>query len=233
MNKLACLLQVSAVCGSLSVAQLASAQQPAPVAEQPAAAPVAEQPVSAQPVAVQPVAAQPVAAQPVVVVQQEPEPALTRRELRRMPKTLSYREGEEIPEGYVVRETTRRGLISGGVAAIAAPYVVGVVMTAIFNFHNQGGWLTIPIAGPWITLAARSEPCGASTCVNTLNAEDDQRVRTFLILDGVVQGAGLALVIAGATWTRTELVRHDLANVWVAPTAFGHNGYGFAAGGSF
>jgi hypothetical protein len=147
---------------------------------------------------------------------------------------MKYHEGDPVPEGYVLNETPMRGLMTGGIIAIGVPYLTGLVIGGVANFENQGGWIAIPVAGPWLTWGLRKRDCFNTGCDAADNQAANQLVRTMLVLDGAIQGIGLAMTIMGVVFTRTELLRSDLATVQtILPTKIGREGYGFAATGTF
>jgi hypothetical protein len=246
MKKLVCLLEVTAMVGCLAFATQAHAQAtaapaaatatapataPAAAPADPNAAPAPGPAAEPAPVAAAPVEAAPAAAAPAAA------PVLTEYELRRMPKRMKYREGYPVPDGYVISETPLRGLMIGGIVMVGVPYLTGLVIAGSVNpsFGNQGGWLAVPVAGPWLTYLLRTN-CTSEFSNNVCDADSvtlNQFTRTMLLLDGGIQTIGLAMGIMGAVFTRTELVRADLATFTVVPTQMGRGGYGLAAVGTF
>jgi hypothetical protein len=65
----------------------------------------------------------------------------------------------------------------------------------------------VPVAGPWLTLAGSDFSCDPEV---TLDCTGERTGRTFLILDGLMQGAGAALLIYGLASKSERLVRQDL-----------------------
>ncbi len=186
---------------SLTLTGSVWAQAPEPVAEPvaPAPAPVAPAPA--------PVAAPAPAAQ----VQQTAVVPLSS-----LPATLPYRRERGAPEGYVLTEEPRRGLVIGGVAVLGAAYISGLLATGVvLDFPNKTAFLAIPVAGPWITLAARDKKCDGN---DGLDCAGDELARRMLVIDGLVQAIGTGLIVTGFTWTKSMWLREDLANVELIPS---------------
>jgi len=136
----------------------------------------------------------------------------------------------KIPRGYHLESTVRKGpLIAGGVV-LFVPYVLGLSIAAGSNYSNSGGWLGIPVAGPWLTLAIRNHTCASG---DTSCQADDAVVRTFLVLDAIMQTTGAAFLIWGIAGKKEYLQRDDVVRViGVAPTRVG-SGYGLGLLGTF
>ncbi len=74
-----------------------------------------------------------------------------------------------------------------GTATWATAYLFPALFLP-FSYSPSGStWLLIPVAGPWLALNARSPTA----------APIDGLERFFLITDGVVQGVGFAMLLAG------------------------------------
>jgi len=143
------------------------------------------------------------------------------------PRTLHYEEGQPIPQGYYLDESMRRGPIIAGVITLSVPYAIGFSVASALNFEDTTGWLLVPVLGPWITLATRDDICdpGSTRC------GDDRAIRSLLVLDGLIQGTGAALLVWGLTSTTKRLVRQDVA-LEVGPRRVG-TGYGIGASARF
>lgn len=126
--------------------------------------------------------------------------------LASLPATRPYRSNRGAPEGYVLSDEPRRGLIVAGVSVVGAAYFTGLLVAGVADdFPNQSGYLVIPVLGPWITLAARDNRyCGDSLC-------PDDAVKRALTIDGIFQAIGTGLVVTGLVWTRPVWLREDLA----------------------
>ncbi len=135
-------------------------------------------------------------------------------------------------------ETTgpNRALLHSGIWIFVLSYVPAVIVAA--ESHRNGDKnLYIPIAGPWMALAARERCAPDVSCSNeTVN-------KVLLVVDGVFQGLG-ALDFVGAFLfpeTRTLTVSSSTNNasrlafpsIRVVPAQVGGGAYGLAAVGSF
>lgn len=202
-------LRVGVLCLTLSGGAMAQAPAAAP-----AAAPTAEpQPAAAAPVAAAPAPA-PVAAAPAPAPVAAPvAPSIP---LSSLPRTRPYRDEGVPPEGYILSEQPRRGFVIGGVAALGAAYITGLIISGVvLDFPNKSAFLAIPAAGPWITLATR-DTCDENSSI-VLDCADDELARRALVGDGIVQALGVALMVTGLTWTKSVWIREDLANVQLVP----------------
>lgn len=155
-----------------------------------------------------------------------------------MPKRLRYDPGQPIPAGYTLQEGSAKGLWIPGLIIVGVPYFSGLFIASVSDFNNEGGWLAVPVVGPWITLAARrdcsrDETDWDSQACSSTDADVNSLVRTSLILDGVLQTAGMAMTIAGFSITRRQLIRNDLAEVWIAPGSLTAGAYGAHVFGRF
>jgi len=140
---------------------------------------------------------------------------------RPRPAELPYNEGAPIPRGYVLQEYHPRGLIIGGAVTLGVLYAISLSVASSNNFNTANGWLAVPVIGPFGWLATRKAPsniCGSGTFTYSCN-NDDSGNRTAVVLDGMGQVAGAALLIAGLAITRKHLVLIDQSEVMVAPYA--------------
>jgi hypothetical protein len=108
---------------------------------------------------------------------------------------MDYREGAPVPPGYRVEEKIRKGLVIGGAVTFGSLYVVNAIIAsiAIDADSNNDEWavLYIPIGGPFAAIA-------------TLDAQESGAA--ILIIDGLGQAGGLAMLIAGAAAKQKKLV---------------------------
>ncbi|NLE86033.1 MAG: hypothetical protein GX607_06505 [Myxococcales bacterium] len=151
------------------------------------------------------------------------------------PATLPYREGRPAPPGYYYEERMRRGPIIAGAILLGVPYALGLSFAGGDSFSNQTGWLALPVAGPWITLAAR-ERCDETQVYDhdilASPCSEERTVRTLLVVDALMQATGTALLLWGTLSKTKEYVRDDVS-VQLVPTQLGRSGYGLGAVGSF
>lgn len=145
------------------------------------------------------------------------------------PKTMDYEDGEPIPAGYHKKTRVRKGMVAGGAATFGALYIFSLLIGAAgdsvcsseqssgttVNPCRPNGWrdLYIPVAGPFVAIAGLNATGGTAP----------------LLIDGIGQAAGLALLIVGIAMPTTELVRDDVGKpkFFVTPTvARGATGLG-------
>ncbi|NUO49486.1 MAG: hypothetical protein HOV80_11585 [Polyangiaceae bacterium] len=126
---------------------------------------------------------------------------------------LPYRDGKPIPPGYSIDIVPRRGMIAGGAALAGGLHMVSMIAAIALDAEadqtiadEQGGTRTdpefsnrytplfIPLAGPFIAVKT---------------ADANGTGSAILIMNGVAQVTGAALVISGLVATKKELVRDD------------------------
>lgn len=126
---------------------------------------------------------------------------------------LPYRDGKPIPPGYSVDTVPLKGMIAGGASLAAGLHLVSMIAAVALDAEadevivdEQGGTRTdpefsdrytplfIPLVGPFIAVKT-SDSFGTG--------------RAILIMNGVGQVTGAALMIAGLVTTKKELVRDD------------------------
>ena len=126
-----------------------------------------------------------------------------------------------------------RAILAGGIVAFVGSYVPSVIVAAASS-NSYDNRLFIPIAGPWLDLAARPG-CGASQS----GCDRESAFAALLIVDGVVQtlgalATGLAFVVPERrTRTVTANAGPEKPGVHFVPAHLGAGGYGVAAIGRF
>lgn len=139
--------------------------------------------------------------QPIVPRPAAPPPRQPVAFYRLLPKSLPY-DGGPPPQGYVVEHRSTRMLWIPG----AATLLVSWSCTAIAGVTVGVEHLVIPLAGPWIDLAGRTNKTG----------------QAIDITSGIVQGLGAGLLVAGLLIDEPpRFVRVDLAGVRVTPVVAG------------
>ena len=81
---------------------------------------------------------------------------------------------------------------------------------------------------------AKDEPNRSGYCYDTSSSAcgSHSSLRGALVLDGLMQGAGAAMLIVGIAVPKTRLVRRDVT-VSMLPMPLGKDGYGLGAVGQF
>jgi hypothetical protein len=157
------------------------------------------------------------------------------------PLELPYERGQLIPKGYRLTEEPRRGLIIGGFILSGIPYGIGALFATGANFENASGYMMVPFVGPWMTLGLRNYSCNdtnddpSSTEDDTDNSWGclvDSMVIMVLVMDGILQAGGGAMILTGYLAPTRKLVRKSALTWSVGPRAIG-TGYGLAAMGQF
>jgi hypothetical protein len=132
------------------------------------------------------------------------------------PRVQPYN-GGEVPSGFHTEDRARSKLVIAGAVTFLGAYLLSIISAAAYlgsdasqpttscsatfcstSSQQQSppglGYLFVPLAGPWITLAKA-------------NLDSDDVGIPILILDGIAQAAGLGLFIAGEAARETVLVR--------------------------
>jgi hypothetical protein len=134
-----------------------------------------------------------------------------------------WEEGQPIPPGYRPKTKIRTGLVAAGAGVLGGFWLVTAmtsVVVADATSNRSVALGAIPIAGPFALLPQSG---GFAT------------VDFLLVLDGVAQVAGAAMLVAGIAAPKTVLVRADVGKVTLLPTpiAFGKTGAGVGLKGTF
>ena len=130
--------------------------------------------------------------------------------------------GRPIPPGYRQEMRARKGLVIAGSITFGAIYIYTALIGEVENNNSisgqdSNGWLWIPVLGPFLEAADTGSDIPASV----------------LILDGIGQAGGLAMLIAGLAMPRPILVRNDLFSMTPVPMTLGKGASGFGLVGRF
>lgn len=117
------------------------------------------------------------------------------------PREMPYDPGKPIPEGYHLETRANRKLIGAGAGVLGGAWIFSVVLASVIIDQNSGndlgyGPLFAPVLGPFIALGT-----------STLDWDQDGYVGAFLVLDGLAQVGGAAMLIAGLVRDVKLLVR--------------------------
>jgi hypothetical protein len=148
------------------------------------------------------------------------------------PSRLPYEEGQVVPEGYRLRSGPRKGLVISGAIVGGAAYGFGVIGAVDSDFADNAGYLLIPGVGPWLMLAAGSDP--PTPCPTQEGCADGMPdyKPLFVVAAGLAQAVGTVLFVAGLTSKRRYLERTEL-EVSVVPAPLGQGAYGLGVIGAF
>jgi hypothetical protein len=145
------------------------------------------------------------------------------------PEPISWRPDVPPPDGYHVEERTPRWVVEGLLLA-GIPWVTSIAAAAFAGGNNESGWMALPLAGPWVTMATRTYGCADPTFI-CYQAYLDVVVVMGLLADGIMQGVGVTMIVVGARKTETVIVP-DEQSIRVAPMRIG-SGYGGGVVGTF
>ncbi|EYF08572.1 hypothetical protein [Chondromyces apiculatus] len=144
------------------------------------------------------------------------------------PKSIDYEEGMAIPEGYTLQTRMRRGLVIGGAVTFGTMYMISALIASVGDSAGTDELLPLyaPLAGPFISLgmihssASRNDRLGG--------------VSFLMVMDGLAQIGGMAMLIGGIAAPKTVLMRNDVAtlDVNVTPMPMGLGGMGLGVWGS-
>jgi hypothetical protein len=130
-----------------------------------------------------------------------------------------WEEGQPIPYGYHHETRVRKGLVITGSVVFGVLYLYSAFFAAVGSDAgtNKLGWMAVPVLGPFLET---TETSSAS-------------LQYILVLDGLAQAAGVAMLIGGAMYPKHLLVRNDLASMTVVPMKIGMEGSGLGIVGRF
>jgi hypothetical protein len=121
-----------------------------------------------------------------------------------------------------LEQRSRLPLVVGGAVVFGLPYALSVafgILLAEFQGDRRGQVTPepffVPVAGPFIALAQAG------------------KLEPLLLLDGLAQTGGVAMIVAGVVWKRTVSVPGTSARVMLTPTRVGDRGDGLALVGTF
>ncbi len=143
------------------------------------------------------------------------------------PKVIDYEEGDTIPPGYRPGTRVRKGLVIGGSVMLGVGYLITIMAAGIGQLVNEVGNsgskdfgpLLVPVVGPFIGMATTHPSTGGVFGLGFL---------------GVVQTAGLGMLIGGIAAPKTVLLRNEVGGVKFTVTPqFGAGTAGIGAVGSF
>ncbi len=147
---------------------------------------------------------------PAVVVQAAPAPATPVAAAVEAPTSRpayleDWPDGTPAPAGYHWTQRPRLGPVIAGASVLGALWAISALIgAASFDATKDSDyeWLYVPVAGPFLELT--NSPTAAGSVV--------------LVIDGVGQAAGAALLIWGLTSPISRVVRNDVSKPLVLPT---------------
>lgn len=123
------------------------------------------------------------------------------------PDELPYRVGDPIPLGYHVEQSARGDTVAAGSVLFGLAYGAAVAVGASDGFQNHKGFLLLPVFGPTLTAATRTD--------------EPRRVNLAVIfesaLDSALQIYGVGLVLREELIPPTRIVRDAKLRLSVSP----------------
>lgn len=114
---------------------------------------------------------------------------------------------------YEEKTEQRIGLIVGGSIMLGLGYGIPLSIVAVAEFPNETDWLAVPVVGPWITMARmRFGSCDRTPgliddpCDDGLEEAGDVLGAVALGFTGVIQAAGLTMLVVGVASPKTKVV---------------------------
>lgn len=113
--------------------------------------------------------------------------------------------------GYDEVTEPRYGLVIAGSVLLGVAYVVPVSILAVAEFPNSTEWAAIPVVGPWMTIGRmRYGSCSNRRVVEDDCDDDGERAgdvvgAVALGFTGVMQAAGLTMLVVGASAQKTSV----------------------------
>jgi hypothetical protein len=113
---------------------------------------------------------------------------------------------------YDERSSPRTGLVVAGSVLFAVSYLVPLSIVAAAEFPNRTDWMAIPVVGPWMTIGRmRYGDCSNRRTVDPECDDSGERAADTLGavaagFTGVLQAAGMAMLITGVSAQKTEVV---------------------------
>ncbi|MBI2389082.1 MAG: hypothetical protein HYV09_05640 [Deltaproteobacteria bacterium] len=133
--------------------------------------------------------------------------------------------GGPVPPGYRVVRRSNDGLVRWGWIGLGVSYGLGAIVG--LGANNGGGWMALPVLGPWAYLAMRETeaPNGYSS-----SSSDDGTAGVVMI--GLGQGISALLLIIGYAGSKT-LVRTGSAVAMTVTPVVTRNTYGLGVTATF
>lgn len=120
------------------------------------------------------------------------------------PARVRWDDDRSAPPGYHVESGVRDGLVMGGAVTLGSLYLLTALTAAALNDTNRdgsAGVLYVPVAGPFLHMKDASS----------------DTAKLVLVVDGLAQAAGAAMLVVGLASPRTFAVRNDAAKVVITP----------------
>lgn len=149
------------------------------------------------------------------------------------PPRLEWSKGEPIPPGYTPSTEIRSGFVIAGAVTLGVTWIFGGIVPGIAGTAagaGEFGVMFVPAVGPFIAMPVLAAASSGSSGLGAAYA--------ILVIDGLAQSTGAALLLYGLLAQRDVLIRNDKVgntNVkWMpTPMPMGTAGRGFGVVGTF
>lgn len=92
----------------------------------------------------------------------------------------------------------RMPLFVAGTATFAVSYAVPIIIAAQYDFHDQGGWFFVPVAGPAVYFATRRGCAPSNDAFNESACSfGDTMLLIAVVTDMLLRAGGVATAIVG------------------------------------
>ena len=175
------------------------------------------------------------------------------------PSVMDYDPSKPIPEGYRLESSSRKGMVVPGGILFGISYGISLMVAAStsesstyysssYSSSSSGvpfdnNMLYYPVVGPWLALGTLHDQVDCSRYSTSSYSSayydcTDQNSeigmwRFMLIMGGLTQTVGAALVLLGVTVRSQQLVLTDNVRASLVPARIGRSGHGLALVGSF
>jgi hypothetical protein len=165
------------------------------------------------------------------------------------PATLPYDSDKPIPPGYQVQSGARKGFVIPGSIIFGIWYGFSIALAGGLDEEEGSGsyytsgvpynpaMLYVPVVGPWIALGTMHDACYSSSYSSSsyycAGQDEIDAWQTLLVIDGVSQVLGAAMVVLGISWRWRQLVLTDNVRAQIVPVQMGPTGRGLALAGTF
>lgn len=139
-----------------------------------------------------------------------------------------------VPDGYVLRQRPKRGMVITGGSLFGAGYGLGLLGYASSEgkMDVDGGRLLLPVFGPLLALATQHKTCHLDD-PGTAACEKDGGTQFVLLSLFAMQAIGVTLFTMGLLRTEPRLELRQPGSFRLLPTQLGHSGCGIAAISAF
>lgn len=150
------------------------------------------------------------------------------------PAVPAYDPFRPIPDGYVLRQRPKRGMVITGGILFGAGYGLGLLGYASSEgkLDFDGGWLLLPVFGPLLAMATQHKTCRIDYS-SPADCQKDGGTQFVLVSLFAMQAIGATLFTMGLLRREPRLELRQPGSFRVLPTQIGYSGCGIAAISAF